>query len=196
MCSHFCVFCLGGISLCCKMNEISTCSLLSPFIFHDFQLFDILWFCVCHLLDFWFSGTFGLQFWSFGAPIWSPWLRFVFFWAPLWSLLVSLGSLLVPFGSLFVPLGFPLVPFGSLAAPCCSLGALSAYLWLLGGSLERKFAVSKSLYTNSIHRPCSWATKTELFSWTQKATRPNWAFKSQLGHTSFMIKKTHIHLCS
>ena len=66
---------------------------------------------------------------------------------------------------LFGPtLAFRWFPFGSLVALCCSLGVPSVYFWLLGSSLEQKLAVSNSLNISSIHRPCSWATKTLLFS--------------------------------
>ena len=44
-----------GDQFCCKMNEISTFSLLSPLISYDFSTF----FCFCHLPDFSVSGTLG-----------------------------------------------------------------------------------------------------------------------------------------
>ena len=74
------------------------------------------------------SGTFGLQFWSLGAPIWPPCLRLFPFWGLLlvpfgsiWLAFGYFGYLLAPFGASLFPFGVfvaPLLPtFGSPAAP-------------------------------------------------------------------------------
>ena len=150
--------------------------------FMIFQLFDFWGVCVSHLLDLFVSWSFGvptlelqgsilvllLPIFPFWGPLWSLWLPLGFLLVPVGFLWLPFGSLLAPFGSLLAPFGslwFPLAPFwfplalrwfrlGSLVALCCSLGVHSADLQLLGGFLKRKLAVSNSLDTSSIHRPC------------------------------------------
>ena len=82
---------------------MSTCSLLSLFIFHDFSIVVILClspsrsFVLCYLLGSNFRPS-GLPCGPL-APICAPiWSRLAPFWLPL----VPSGSLLVPFGTLWV----------------------------------------------------------------------------------------------
>ena len=115
---YFSVF-LGVINFCCNMNEISTFSLLSPFIFQDFQISDFLGVRVSHLLEFLFSGTLW-------APIFEPRGSHLIPLPPICSLLGSFWSLLLdpfldlfgyhlaPFGSVWFPFGFLVAPFGFL----------------------------------------------------------------------------------
>ena len=110
-----------GDQFCCKINELLTFSLWSPFTFHDFLNFST--FC-----DFVFV-TFSI---SISGTLWAPILE------PRGSHLVRLrfvylmGFLLVPFGSLFGSsdsLWFRVVPFWF---PCSTFGFLPDTFGLLG----------------------------------------------------------------
>ena len=122
---HFSQISWGVINFCCKMNEISTISLLSPFIFYDFSTFDFGGFSVSHLLDIFVS-------WS----LWAPLLEFRgFLLVPLPPIYSVLESALAPLASFWLPfdsLWLPLAPFGFLWAPFGSL-------WLPFGSLSLPF---------------------------------------------------------
>ena len=118
---------LGADQLCSKLNEKSTFSLLSPFIFYSFYICRLWGFLclspsrfVCFLVVFApileprgfhsvplpptsvFGGfPFGIFWLVLGSGHWLPLARF---WFPF-------GSLLVPFGS---HLGFRWLPLGDL----------------------------------------------------------------------------------
>ena len=68
---------LGVIIFCCKMNEISICSLWSLSFAHDLFTFSTFWFFdASNFSIFHFLRLLELQFWAFEAPMWLPWLPF------------------------------------------------------------------------------------------------------------------------
>ena len=119
---------LGVNIVCSKINQISTCSLLSPFIFYNFSVFRLLGLlCFTPSRYVRFLVVLGSNFEASGLPfglLASDLFRLGVHFGPFlldsfWFLLASFGSLLAPFGFLLASFWLrlasvclPLVPFG------------------------------------------------------------------------------------
>ena len=121
------------ISCCCKMKEISTCSLLSPLHvswFFNFSIVSVFVFFTFSICCFWGRCCF-----KFGSLL----LRFC-------SIVVALAPFLHPLDPFLHPLDAFWLPFGTLLAP----------FWLLVGTPCANFACRgphNCLKLISIQRP-------------------------------------------